>query len=204
MIREWTGIGGAALALLACLLCAADATGQGIRSGFWMEGTLGTGTVRNTCAGCPGVTVGFGSTSALRVGGALNRRVLVGMEALWLESPDVTLGPGVSPVEAEHLTLVPVVMWYVGGSGFFLKAGAGLARVTFTQDIGPDAGSVTKKTGTGLTFAVGFDVAVVRWFALTASLGTSVTAIGDLDVNGQLVDDAIATVYEAGIGLALR
>ena len=195
---------GPALAVAALVLWPADASSQGVRSGFWMEATAGTGTVRNTCAGCPGVTVGFGSTSALRVGGALNRRVLVGMEALWLDSPDVTLGPGVTPVEAEHLSLVPVVMWYVGGSGFFIKAGAGLARVNFTQTTGPDAGNVTGRTGTGLTFALGFDVGVMRWFALTANLGTSVMAIGDLDVNGQLVDDVIATVYEAGVGLTLR
>ncbi len=179
---------------------AVDASGQGIRDGFWLEVTGGQGTVRNTCAGCPGVTVGFGSTTALRVGGALNSRVLVGVEILSLESPRVTLRPGVSPVEAENLSLVPVVLWYVGGSGFFLKAGAGLARGSYT------AGSrqTTSKTGSGLTFAVGFDVPIMRWFAFTANLGTYVTAIGDVVIDGDLVDDVIATVYEAGFGITLR
>ena len=40
--------------------------------------------------------------------------------------------------------------------------------------------------------------------ALTASLGTNVMAIGDVTVNGTVVDDIIATVYEASFGVALR
>jgi hypothetical protein len=177
---------------------------QGIRDGFWLEVSAGQGTVRNTCAGCPGVTVGFGTTRALRVGAGLNQRVLVGVEALALSSADVTLRSGVAPVDSQHLSLVPVVLWYVGRSGFFLKAGAGLARGSFTVASGPAAGQEVSKTGSGLAFAVGFDVAVMRWFALTANLGTYVTAIGDVTVNGDLVDDVIATVYEAGVGITLR
>jgi hypothetical protein len=194
----------AALVVVVLSVTAGDASGQGIRDGFWLEVTGGQGTVRNTCAGCPGVTVGFGSTTALRVGGALNRRVLVGVEVLSLESPRVTLRPGVSPVEAENLSLVPVVLWYVGGSGFFLKAGAGLARGSYTISSGAGSGQTTSKTGSGMTFAVGFDVPIMRWFAFTANLGTYVTAIGDVVVNGDLVDDVIATVYEAGFGITLR
>lgn len=193
-----------ALLLIGVLWPGGDAAAQRVREGFWAEVTAGTGTVRNTCAGCPGVRVGFGSTRAFRVGGALNRRVLVGVEALSFQSPEVALGPGVEPVEAEHWSLVPVVMWYVGGSGFFLKAGAGLTRGTFTVSSGSGAGVSVEQSGSGLTFAVGFDVAVMRWFALTANLGTYVTAIGDVEVDGQLVDDVITTMYEAGFGITLR
>jgi len=192
------------LLLLALLVPTSALSAQGIRDGFWLEVAAGQGTVRNTCAGCPGVTVGFGTTSAIRVGGGLNQRVLVGAELLTLHSPRVTLRPGVDPVESTHTSLVPVVLWYVGRSGFFLKAGAGLARGDFEVIEGLGAGQSVTKTGSGLAFAVGFDVAVMRWFALTANLGTYVTAIGDVTVNGELVDDVIATMYEAGVGITFR
>lgn len=195
----------ASLAAAAALLVApAETRAQAVRSGFWLEAAAGTGTVRNTCAGCPGVTVGFGSTYQIRAGGALNPRVLVGVEAFSLRTSELRLASGVSPVEAENVSIAPVVIWYVGRSGFFLKGGAGLARGRFTVESGGTDAVTTERTGSGLTFGVGFDIGVVRWLAVTANLATYVTAIGDVRVEGQLVDDVIATVYEAGVGITLR
>jgi hypothetical protein len=62
----------------------------------------------------------------------------------------------------------------------------------------------TERTGSGLTFGMGFDIGVFSWLALSGNLGTYVTAVGDVHVNGTVVDDIIATVYEAGVGLTLR
>lgn len=194
-----------AATLLLSLLATSEGAAQAGRQGFWLEGMVGTGTVRNTCAGCPGVTVGYGSAYHVRAGGSLNPRVHLGVEAFLLATSDFRPGPGAAPVDAENMSLAPIVLWYVGRSGFFLKAGAGLARGTFTVKSGQDGETVTlERTGSGLTFGIGLDMRLASWLALTANLGTYVTAIGDVQVNDTLVDDIIATVYEAGVGLTIR
>lgn len=203
-MRRFRGTGVAALALTVLLVGSpTGGSAQAVRAGFWLEGAAGTGTVRNTCAGCPGVTVGFGSTFQIRAGGALNSRVLVGVEVFTLRTPSVRLAAGVTPVEAVNVSAAPVVIWYVGSSGFFLKGGVGLARGTFTVE-SDGVPVTTDRIGSGLTFGVGFDIGIVRWLALTANLATYVTAVGDVQVEDRLVDDVIATVYEAGVGITIR
>ncbi|MDH3206195.1 MAG: outer membrane beta-barrel protein [Gemmatimonadota bacterium] len=193
------------VALIALSCTTHDATAQGaVRGGLWLEGGVGTGTVRNTCSGCQNVTVAYGPSNLLRAGGALSPRVLVGIEIFVLRSSDLVLAPGAAPVESENGTLGPIVIWYVGRSGFFLKGGAGLARGTFTVESTPGEPVTTERTGSSLTFGVGFDIGIMRWFALTANLGTHVSAIGDVHVDGIVIDDVIATVYEVGLGITLR
>lgn len=177
---------------------------QALRSGFWLEGSTGTGTVRNTCAGCQHVTVAYGTASHIRVGGSLNQRVLVGVELFALHSSELRLVPGSTPVDARNGSLAPIVIWYVGHSGFFLKAGAGLARGTFSVQSASRGTVTAKRTGSGLTFGIGYDIALMRWVGLTANFGTYVTAIGDINVDDTFVDDVIATVYEAGVGITWR
>lgn len=195
----------AALVVLVLLAHAHEAAAQGnLRQGFWLEGSTGTGTVRNTCAGCTGITVGYGSSNHIRIGGTLNPRLLVGAEFFALRSSKITLASGQPPVDAENISVAPIVIGYVGHSGFFLKGGAGLTRGTFT--VRPETGEpvTTKRTGSGLTFGVGLDVKLLQWLAMTVTLDTYVAAVGDVQVEDVLVDDIIATVYEAGIGLTLR
>jgi len=184
---------------------ASDASAQaGTRRGFWIEGARGTGTVRNTCGGCNTVIAGYGSADYLRIGGAVSNRVLFGIEVFAMNTRDLVLAPGAVPVDAENGSIVPIAILYLGPSGFFLRGGAGLARGTFS--IRTDAGRVvtTERTGSALTYGLGFDMAATRWFAVTASVGSSVMAIGDVYVEGTVVDDVIATVYEVSLGLALR
>lgn len=192
--------------IVAALLATARAVAaQGeLRQGFWLEGSTGTGTVRNSCAGCPGITVGYGSSNHLRIGGSLNRRLLVGVELFALRSSKITLASGAPPVDAENISVAPIVIGYIGHSGFFLKGGAGLTRGNFT--VRPESGEpvTTRRTGSGLTFGVGLDIKLLRWLAMTVTLDTYVAAVGDVYVEDVLVDDIIATVYEAGIGLTLR
>jgi len=173
------------------------------RRGFWAEGGVGTGTVRNSCGRCQSVTSAYGGTDYLRLGTSLAPRVLLGLEVFALSASDLVLGASSSPVEVEDRSIAPIVIWYVGGSGFFLKGGAGLARGTFRVPT-PTGATTTERTGSALTFGIGFDVSVVRWLALTANLGTNALAIGDVIVDGTSVDDIIATVYEASVGLTLR
>ena len=195
----------AALTCIA-LLCAAEPapSQQGVRSGLWLEGAIGTGTVRNGCGGCDAVTSAYGGTDYLRFGRSIGPRVLVGLEVFALTSSDIALGPSPAPVDAENRSIAPIVIWYVGQSGFFLKGGAGLARGTFTVRTAGGETVTTKRTGSALTYGVGFDIGILRWLALTASLGSNVMAIGDVPVDGTVVDDIIATVYEVGLGLTLR
>jgi hypothetical protein len=134
----------------------------------------------------------------------LSPRVLLGVEFFTLYSSELVFAPGAAPVDAENGSIAPIVIWYVGSSGFFLTGGVGLARGTFTVPSTTGEPVTTERSGSGLTFGVGFDIGILRWFALSANVGTYVTAIGDVYVDGALIDDVIATVYEAGVGLTLR
>jgi hypothetical protein len=182
-----------------------DAAAQAAaRSGFWLEGGWGAGTVRSACSACPSVTVAYGTSTHLRVGGALSARALLGLELFALHSSELELADGAPPVDAENGSLGPVVIWYVGPSGLFLKGGVGLARGNFTVRSTSGEPVTTDRTGSTITFGVGFDLGVARRFALTANLGMNVAAIGDVDVDGTVADDVVATVYEAAVGITLR
>jgi hypothetical protein len=195
----------AVLLWIALLGTAGRADGQqGVRSGLWLEGSVGTGTVRNGCGGCPGVTSGNGGTDYLRAGHSVAPRVLVGVELFALGASDLVLGTASAPVDTEKRSIGPMVMWYVGRSGFFLRGGAGLARGTFNVRTAAGETVTTKRTGSSLTYGIGFDIGVLPWVALTASLGSNVMAIGNVTVDATVVDDIIATIYEVGVGVTLR
>ncbi len=175
------------------------------RSGFWLEAARGTGTVRNSCQGCTDVTSAYGAANYLRAGvGFADAPVLVGLELFALSSSNLNLVAGGPPVDAENGTIGPLVIWYFGRSGFYLRGGAGLARGTYTVRTAAGQTATVKRTGSALTFGVGLDIGLVRWLAVTADVGTYIAAVGDVTVNGTLVDDIIATVYQASVGLALR
>jgi len=201
----WTGALAITL-LLAVLAVSAGAAGaqEAPRSGFWLEGGSGAGTVRSACSGCPVVTVAYGRSTHLRVGGAVSPHALLGFEVFALQSSELTLADGLAPGEAENGGVGPVVIWYVGPSGLFLKGGVGLARGTFTVQSAEGEPLTTERTGLAYTFGIGFDFGIARWLALTANLGSYVTAIGDVRVDGAVADDVIATVYEAAVGVTLR
>jgi hypothetical protein len=196
-------VGLASLVPLAGAPTAAEAQGAH-RSGFWLEVGWGAGTVRSACSACPTVTTAYGTSTHVRAGAALSSRALLGLELFALHSTDLVLADGTAPVDARNGSVAPVVLWYVGPSGLFLKGGVGLATGTFT--VRPESGEpvTTERMGSTITFGVGFDVGVLRRLALTANLGMNVMAIGDVDVDGTVADDVVATVYEAGIGITLR
>ena len=191
--------------LIAIGMLPGHAEGQvAARRGIWFEAGTGTGTIRSACSSCNVVTVAYGRTGRIRVGTALSPRVLLGLELFTLDSSDFSLTQGVPPVDAENGSIAPVVLWYVGQSGFFLKGGVGMARGTFSATTPSGQVVTAKRTGSALSFDVGFDVGVARWLAVTANLGTYVLAIGDVHVNGNAVDDLVAIIYEASVGLTLR
>jgi len=194
------------LATTLLLLGASDAASQqAARRGFWMEAARGTGTVRNSCSGCDHVTSAYGAANYLRVGvGLSSTPVLLGLELFALSSTDLALVTGAPPVDAENGTLGPIVMWYFGGSGLYLRGGAGLSYGTYTVRTATDETATVERMGSALTFGVGFDVGLWSWLAVTADIGTYIASVGDVTVDDRLVDDIIATVYQASVGLALR
>ena len=197
----------AGLVAAAMLMCAARETAaqQPSRSGLWLEAARGTGTVRNSCRDCDGVTTAYGSANYLRAGfGLFGTPVLLGLELFALSSSNLDLVGGGPTVDAENGAVGPIVMWYLGDSGVYFRGGAGLSRGTYTVRTSEGQTATAKRTGSALTFGLGFDVGVWSWLAVTADLGTYIAAVGDLTVDGTLVDDIIATVYQASVGLALR
>jgi hypothetical protein len=130
--------------------------------------------------------------------------VLLGIELFALSSSDLALVPGAPPVDAENGTLGPIVMWYFGGSGLYLRGGAGLSYGTYTVRTATGETATVERPGSALTFGVGFDVGLWSWLAITADVGTYIASVGDVTVDDALVDDIIATVYQASVGLALR
>lgn len=205
MRRSVGGLTPLAAVILSLVGSTHDAAAQtAARSGFWLEGGWGAGTVRSACSACPSVTVAYGTSSHLRVGGALSKRALLGLELFALHSTELELADGAAPVDAENGSLGPVVIWYMGPSGLFLKGGVGLARGHFTVRSTSGEPVTTERTGSTIVFGVGFDLGVTRRFALTANLGMNVAAIGDVNVDGTVADDVVATVYEAAVGITLR
>ena len=174
------------------------------RSGFWLETGSGPGAVRIACSGCPNVTTAGGSSGYLRLGGALSDKVFFGVESFGFTNQHFAFAGHEASVVAEDGSLGAVVLWYPWRGGVFLKGGVGLARGTFT--VTPDSAPALHATGTGvgLTLGLGFDLTLSRRFALTANAADCITAIGDVVLPGTRVDDVIATMYQATIGITLR
>jgi hypothetical protein len=189
------------LALMAGGLSAQD---RPKRSGLWGEIAPGVGHVRLACSGCPNVETNNGLTSNFRIGGTISKQVLIGFETFSLtNNPLEVKNPGES--SAETGTLAIIMMWYPGKRGLFFKGGVGAAwgDFIFFQN-GATQADTSEGAGMGLTFGMGWDWPISRKFAITANLGTYVTALGDVVLPGRRVDDLIATMYQLGVGFTFR
>jgi hypothetical protein len=177
------------------------------RSGFWIETGGGPSQIRVGCTGCEDVTRRAGSGGYLRLGGAVSDRVMFGVESWTLADETFGFARDDTSLVAENTSLAAVILWYPWRSGFFLKGGVGLAYGDFTLPAETTllAEPVrTRGTGVGLTFGAGYDLPIWRSLALTTSAGVWVTAIGDIVLPAFRVDDVIATMYGATIGLTIR
>lgn len=174
------------------------------RSALWLESGIGNGSARNACGSCQDVTSSYGSANHVRVGWALTSSVLVGGEVFSYHADEaVHLSDG-RRSDVQSVSMGPIVIWYIGNHGFFFKAGVGLARGTFVARAASGQTTEADGLGSSLTLGVGFDLPLLSWLALTANVGTYVTAIGDVRLDSLLIDDVIQRVYQAGIGLTLR
>lgn len=144
-----------------------------------------------------------GLTSYVRIGGTVSDRVVIGFELFSLLDQGFGFSPGDTTSTAETATAAVVVLWFPSRRGFFFKGGAGIASGQFT--IPGTAGADTSHgEGIGLTFGFGWDFPVSRKFAITTNFAAYVTAVGDVILPGQRVDDVIATMYQAGISFTFR
>jgi hypothetical protein len=203
----------AALALVLGCLAAAPAWGQDQqdgalrrwhRRGMWGELGSGLAAVRVGCGGCTDVQFSGGQGGWLAIGGTLSHHILLGVEAFGFTDETFGFTEGDTSLVASNATLAMTVTWYPGSSAFFLKGGAGLAAGNFA--VAPDTGAVieTEGVGVGLTFGFGYDIPISRKFALTLIANLYLTAIGDIKIQNNFVDDVIAEVYQVALGFTFR
>jgi len=203
----------ATIALLLACLAATPAWGQdqqegvvkrGHRTRMWGELGSGLGAVRVGCGGCNDVQFSGGPSGWIAVGGTLSDHILLGVEAFGFSDETFGFTEGDTSLVASNATLAMTVYWYPGSSAFFLKGGAGLAAGTFA--VMPDTGALieTDGVGVGLTFGFGYDIPISRKFAFTLIANLYLTAIGDIKIQNNFVDDVIAEVYQVALGFTFR
>jgi len=194
----------AAVALAVVALAGRAAAQRPHRSGLWFELGGGPAAVRVACAGCADVSFEAGSGGDLRLGGVLSDRVLLGVETFGFDDETFGFTAGDTAFVAETGTVAAVVLWFPWRSGAFLKGGVGIAEGSFTTTPTPGSPVIAEGVGVGLTFGLGYDVAISRKFAITVNAAAFITAIGDLVLPTSTVDDVIATMYVVSIGFTVR
>ena len=175
------------------------------RSGFWAEVGAGGGNIHLGCSSCLEPTVTYGRGAYVRLGGGISRRVLWGIELFGLLDEEFVAGEGDTPVTIENASLSPVVIWYPWSGGLFFKGGMGVTNTSvITPGVDGSPPIVVSGTGSGLTFGVGLDIPVHKWFSVTTNFGVYYSAAGDVRLTGSIVDDVITTVYQANFAITLR
>lgn len=174
------------------------------RSGFWIELAGGPSHIRVACTECDAVSRHSASGGYLRLGGAISGHVLMGIEAYGLADETFGFDETDESIVAENSGLAAVTLWYPWRVGVFVKGGVGVAFGDFTVTTETDEQVRTRGTGVGMTFGLGYDLPVWRDLAITAGATAWVAAIGDVVLPHLRVDDVIATMYSATIGVAVR
>lgn len=196
---------GPALAGVALLASALPAQRAPLRSGLWFELGRGTGNIRISCTTCERPTSLFGGSGFLRIGGSLSRKVLLSLEVFSLLDDRFEARGTDSTVTLETYAVGPTVLWYPWSSGFHLSAGMGVAGVELALPVTEDVPELLASgTGVGVHFGVGLDVPLWRKLSTSASFGVYYSAIGDVPITENVVDDVISTGYHVSIALVLR
>lgn len=178
---------------------------QPLRSGFWMEAGAGTGTIRIGNANSSAPISLYGSSGFVRTGFSLSPRVLLGAELMGLLDDHAAKLPGDDAVSIRNTLLAPVIIWYPWSGGAWLKGGVGVARVAVTTSTDDDSPPVlTSGYGTGLTFGIGIDVPIWKRLSLGTDFGVYYSALGDVTMFGNQLDDVITTMYTVNISIILR
>ena len=175
------------------------------RTRLWAEFPVGgPGSVRVACSGCTEVTTGAGVGTIFRMGGAVSERAFLGGEAFSFTDRSFGFTPGDTSVAAESSTLMIIVLWFPWRSGVFFKGGVGATSGDYIVSSTPTQADTSHGDGIAMTLGLGFDLPISRKFAITANAAAFILAMGDVVLPLRRVDDVIATVYHAGIGLTWR
>jgi hypothetical protein len=196
---------GAVLAVLVGLLATAGLAQRPHRTGAWLEAGGGAGYVRIASSGSTNVTSAPGSTYYLRAGALLSDKVLLGVENVVFVDDLLGFFRADTSSVAETWSLAVVVLWFPWRSGVFVKGGVGVAQGTFTTT--PTGGGppfTARGTGVGLTFGLGYDRKISRKVALTGCVCAQIAGIGDVVRPTTRLDDMIASIYHATIGITIR
>src|SRR5216684_8292198 len=149
------------------------------RTGFWFGAGLGGGWGRVSCDICRGDRLS-GPSAYLRLGGRINKRVLMGGEAAaWRKSANA--------VDQTLLALGAALFWYPApGSALYLKGGLGW--VTHRVESGPDA---ILSTGFGPQLGIGYEFPIGRDFYLAPYCNVVLGVVGGaVKFNGATVTGA--------------
>lgn len=176
-------------ALILCMFAAAlvvlpqDAEAQRpqTREGFYIGFGLGGGSF-----GCSDCTSREGSvTGQLRLGGALNQQLLLGVEsAAWTKEE--------GGARLTHGNVSAVAQFYPSATnGFYVSGGVGVSRLEAQASSGGVTATVTE-SGLGFTAGMGYDVRVGNNFSVSPY---GLFGWGDFELFGS------ANTFQFGVGV---
>lgn len=134
------------------------------RKGFWIALGFGYGWADASCSLCDGANGDGASTGVLRLGWALNQKVLLGGEFdFWWKDRDVDTLFLYDPVFT--------VTFYPGETaGLFVRGGIGGAGADTGARIGNTTITTELGSGLGLLAGAGYDIRVGRKISITPAL----------------------------------
>ena len=178
---------------------------QPMREGFWAEASVGGGRTWVGCTACAEVEARSSATAYVRAGGQVNHKVLWGVEAMRSLEPTRLPAELDSAVAVVNASIGPLVLWYPWSRRTFVKAGVGLAlKRVYLDRAGQPRERLDRGVGAALSFGLGVDLPATRRTAVTLGLGAYYGAVGDVRTASGTLDDVIATLYTATLGLTLR
>ncbi len=163
------------------------------RSGFWFSLGSGFGSVASTCSGCRVADLtGTDQTGYIRLGGTLNRHVLLGAEfGDWVSSE-----AGVEQSRDADLVSLYVYPW--ADQGLFIKGGMGHTRFQSEDGLRGDGWAVAS--------GIGYDLRIFDNISVTSEANFWFGSVGRLkdrrDVT--MARDYTQSVFDVRLGLTVH
>ncbi len=186
------------LALLALGRDVAAQQQRQARDGFWFGAALGTGWARVSCDICQGTNRG-GLSGALRLGGGVSRKVLIGAEvAAWW----TTIEGAADTVHQSLAAFGAAAYWYPSRRRpLYLKLG--LDFLTHRADDGTD---VITSTAIGPQFGVGYEWPASAHVLVSPFINVALGIVGgSVKFNGgRIANSPGVSLAQLGIGVTWR
>jgi hypothetical protein len=188
---------GAALTLMPTI-AGAQATGT---RGPWLVVGGGSTSILGDCTNCEEQDYGHTGNVLINAGASLNRRLDFGAEILWVPSH---LATGEDLRVTYIMPAVQFRPWQT--SGFFVKAGAGIAFVrNWVVDLeGTGEAPPFISTAFGLGIGAGWEWRTRSRFGAEIFGSQHVAALGDLNTGTTTVDNVIGNFWSVGAAVVIR